>query len=566
MSQVYPSPKSSPTDSSSWSLAVVGVALCLCWSFLYISHRPLSHADIWGHLKFGQWICTHHQLPYTDPFLPETDKTTPIWHFSWLAQIAFYQVFRFGEFLAGPGAAEAGGVEALRTLHAVLLVLRMLFLYFAFRRVSGSATVALLGLVAVLVLGLPNMDVLRPQIWAEICFALLLWALSFPQLSNTSIFGLALLLAIWANLHGSFMIGLLVMGGANGGQFLQGCREAGGIKLLAVWRYEPFRRLFLCIMLSLLAMGSLNPAGFGIYGRALSFFHHPAVAMMEEWRPIAWDTPYGLSFLASLVYVTLTFLAGGFWLPKEAPKRMLICGVPLGQVLLLIFFGWRTVGCQRFILWWVFLMVWVSMNVWGPLWRYWIKEGLGDWSLRPSFVSLLLVGMIVPTVMFSGAGHWLSERRLHPLACSLDSATPWALVQQIHDPASNAFPALTHWFKTQNSAYFSGRIFTTETLGDYLLWSLPPEHAPLLFSHVHLFSADYWFTCLQIRRGEGDWEAALERMGATLLMVEAELHPELRRQLLSSEHQKHWYILVDETGDTKKCNRRARWLIAVRKK
>ena len=558
-----PQPQAQPPSVAVLGWSHVALAMVLGCIFLYLDHRPLWHTDIWGHLKFGQWISTQHALPGSSPFLPEATKTSPLVHFSWLAQVAFYQVFHFGEWLAGPSAAEAGGIEALRTLHALLVTLCMLFLYRAFVLIGRSPGAAILGVVLVFLLALPSIDVLRPQVGAEVCFALLVMALSRPCLSNSAFLGLVGLIVFWANLHGSFLLGLLVMGGANGGQFLQACREAGGVKLLAVWRYEPFRRLFLCIMFSLLAVGLLNPTGFGIFPAALAFQHHPAVAMMDEWHPVAWDTPWGMVFLLSLVWVAVTFLVGMLWLPRQATTRMLLGGIPLGQMLLLLFFGLRTLSCQRYMLWWIFLAVWISMNVWGPLWQH----GLTTlrWRLPSRWALPLLTGIVVTVVLFSGVGLWLTQGHPRPIERAVHAATPWGVARQLRHPESSTFPPLANWLQHQGPGRLHGRIFTTETLGEYLLWSLPPEQAPLLFSHVHLFPADYWYACLQVRAAKGEWEAVLDRMDAVLLLVEAEHHPELRRQLLAPE-QRRWQVVLDETGDARKSDPRSRWLVAVRKK
>jgi hypothetical protein len=563
-----PKPEAAPSRLAGLTFAHVCLATYLCCLFLYVDHRPLWHTDIWGHLKYGQWIVAEQQLPKVDPFLPETEKKLPLVHFSWLAQVSFYQVFHLGEILAASGEGEAGGVEALRTLHALLTVVTLLCLYGAFFRVSQSSWVALAGLLAIGVFSFPNLALLRPQVWAEVFFALLLLALSRPQLRNSALVALPLLLAIWANFHGSFMIGLLVMAGANGGQFLQACREAGGVKLRAVMRYEPFRRLFLCILLSLLSIGLFNPAGFGIYAAALNFQQHPAVAMMDEWRPVAWDTPWGVVFFASLLFVAVTIFAGILLLPKNTSKRWLLGGIPLGQILLLLFFSWRTYGCQRFLLWWVFLAVWVSMSVWGRLWLR-LQERLSErrfsWRPRPSFLLLLLVGIIVPAWLFSGAGLWLLEGHPRPVARAVHPATPWPLAQQVREPKGKAFPPLKAWLASQGKERYAGRIFTSETQGEYLLWALPPEAAPLLFCHAHLFPPDHWFACQKILNGDKDWQTLLDRLEAQMIVVEAELHPELRRQLLSAAGHQHWLILLDETGDERKSDLRSRWLIAVRR-
>src|SRR5262245_36462064 len=51
---------------------LVAVALLGGIVILY-SWFPLWHTDIWGHLKFGQWIVEHRELPEREPLCEFAD-------------------------------------------------------------------------------------------------------------------------------------------------------------------------------------------------------------------------------------------------------------------------------------------------------------------------------------------------------------------------------------------------------------------------------------------------------------------------------------------------------------
>src|SRR5262249_5928982 len=108
--------------------------------FLLVNFLPLWHTDIWGHLKFGQWIVDNRRLPAHEPFCAAADKSAPYVNFQWLSQAGFYLVYHLGERLAGGEDLErtAGGVELLRTLHAVLITLRSALMIIALKRWTGS--------------------------------------------------------------------------------------------------------------------------------------------------------------------------------------------------------------------------------------------------------------------------------------------------------------------------------------------------------------------------------------------------------------------------------------------
>jgi hypothetical protein len=168
--------------------------------------------------------------------------------------------------------------------------------------------------------------------------------------------------------------------------------------------------------------------------------------------------------------------------------------------------------------------------------------------------------------MLSGAGLWLLHGHPRPMAETLHPATPWQLAEQLQDPHADRLPPLKQGLKAESRDKFTGRIFTSVELGDYLLWALPADQAPLLYGQVQLFPLSHWQACQQVLAAAGDWESALSQMNATMIFVDAEQHPELRRQLLLPEHRSHWRILLDETGDERKPDPRTRWLLAVRVK
>ena len=49
---------------------VLGLIVALGGLFVFLSHRPLWHTDLWGHLAYGRWMWEHGALPATEPFMP----------------------------------------------------------------------------------------------------------------------------------------------------------------------------------------------------------------------------------------------------------------------------------------------------------------------------------------------------------------------------------------------------------------------------------------------------------------------------------------------------------------
>src|SRR5438128_1522482 len=151
---------------------VIAVAF-LAFVFVLLSHQQLWHTDVWAHLRFGEMIVTEHHLPENETFSGDyADQERPYVNFQWLAQTLNYLVYRLGAYLAGGDYEQqlAGGALALATEHALLVTLRLAVLLLAFRRLTGSSALAVLGIILVAAFSLDHAPVHRPQAFGELCF------------------------------------------------------------------------------------------------------------------------------------------------------------------------------------------------------------------------------------------------------------------------------------------------------------------------------------------------------------------------------------------------------------
>jgi hypothetical protein len=65
-------------------------------------------------------------------------------------------------------------------------------------------------------------------------------------------------------------------------------------------------------------------------------------------------------------------------------------------------------------------------------------------------------------------------------------------------------------------------VFTSETMGDYLLWDLRLEPPVRIFcyTHVHLLTPEHWQECLIVKSADRRWQEVLDRHGVEFLVVE----------------------------------------------
>ena len=71
------------------SLHVAAAAL-LVFVFVFLSNSPVWHTDVWGHLRFGEYIMREHRLPEHEMFSGDyADQERPYLNFQWLAQVDY---------------------------------------------------------------------------------------------------------------------------------------------------------------------------------------------------------------------------------------------------------------------------------------------------------------------------------------------------------------------------------------------------------------------------------------------------------------------------------------------
>ncbi len=191
-----------------WTTVGTLILAALIGAILFVNmFTPQEDPDLFWHLKTGEWIWQNHALPTADPFafttpVPPTNWTLFILTSYWMSQVLYYLLHSSGGFPA---------LIALRFIIAGLL------LWIMFRQNKGDRLIfmSLLALAAV-VLRIYPLE--RPQAFSFICFAALFGLLSAflgpaPAESENRPhwFAIPLLMVVWANLHGGFLSGLLLI-------------------------------------------------------------------------------------------------------------------------------------------------------------------------------------------------------------------------------------------------------------------------------------------------------------------------------------------------------------------
>lgn len=260
-------------------LLVHAAALAVVGLVVVAAGQPLFSEDTWWHLGMGEEYATSGPWLDQDPFL-HTAPGPPA-PAAWLADLALY------------GVERAAGFQGLRVVGALWVAAILGVGWSLLRRASGSAAFASLATALFSALSAYRLFQLRPHLVSMLAMLLLyrlLIADGRPP-SRGRIAAAALLLALWANAHGAFVLGPILLGAALAGL------------LVSAW-LRPARRgedlararsLAAALGLGLVATLA-NPAGAGPHLLYFSAGHEtPALALVaDEWAPVrlfAWPRP-----------------------------------------------------------------------------------------------------------------------------------------------------------------------------------------------------------------------------------------------------------------------------------
>lgn len=174
-------------------LALLGVVLPL----LFVSAGPIVTDDLWFHLAAGRAYASEGPWPARDPLLHTAVPSAPVQH-EWLFGVGVHAVDR------------AFGLHGLRVLHGLAVLALALAVGTLLLGSAPSAAWAAFATAVFLALSWWRLVQLRPDLFS-IGAAFACWALLFATPAQSSWRRAAVfiaLIALWANVHSLFMVGL----------------------------------------------------------------------------------------------------------------------------------------------------------------------------------------------------------------------------------------------------------------------------------------------------------------------------------------------------------------------
>ena len=285
------------------SLLPMLVAVLLIPAALGSSHTIFNDGDVSWHIASGRWILEHGRIPTTDPF--SFTWMGKHWvPFEWLADVIYASGYR----LAGYAGVSALATAALMALNAIV--------YFNAARWIRPVLVGF-GLLIVMNVVLIPMLLARPHLFVWPLLAAWMWVLMRAREKDRAPpLPAALLMSLWANLHGSFVFGLAIA-------------AAFGLEALisSADRIRAFRQWLLFGVACAIAV-CINANGLDGALYPFKYTDLEMLPMIDEWKPSSVSvTPF---FFVTLAIIAVLIV----WKrPRLHSVRWLLLAACLGAAL-----------------------------------------------------------------------------------------------------------------------------------------------------------------------------------------------------------------------------------------
>ena len=298
------------------------ILIALILPALFALVMRTSTIDLAYHIRTGFQILSTHAIPRVDTY--SFTATGRSWFDQqWLSQVAF------------AGAWKAGGWPTIFAVRSLMVSIGVGTLYLACRWQGARVRTAVFLSVGGFLLAMPNLNV-RPQIFAVPLFTITLWLLASRRAHPWRLAVIPALTVVWANLHGSFPLAVLLVGLALAADLVEHDMRSAKRTALA--------------LAGTVAATAITPFGPHVWSYVWVILRDPQIRKgITEWEAPKLDSLTGGAFWAS---VGVTVVLGWF---RRAHLRVV-------DALAVLAFGFMAAQAGRNELWWglVLPVVWAG--------------------------------------------------------------------------------------------------------------------------------------------------------------------------------------------------------------
>jgi hypothetical protein len=501
-------------------LDTVWLVATLAFAFVVGMLLQADQTDYWWTVKLGQELWATGQLPTADP-LSFTSARQPYVEQQWLAQLVLAMVHQWG------------GLEAALLLRAVLLVGSVGLLYHVCR-LRGAAAGAACAACGLALLSVVGGAAIRPQLFAIPLFVIFLAGTTIWLRHAWTLAVLPLAMVAWANLHGSFPLGLALLGAALLGTAVSTLQQRGRAQdrgrvpatasdAQSLPGPLALRRLTFLVALCGLAP-LVNPYGLGLVPWLVDYLTFNTggtglTSLSVEWLPTSLASAHGVLYFLSVAVLVVVLLRVG---PPSPADGLRLLG-----------FALLALQAVRSTVWWALVMA--PVLAWGLGSLNYDRQARTLAEPDPSSgdrpvaalasragIPALNAALIAAFLLLAG----LSWPWLRPLG-GLYPPERWPVVD----------PGLPSGAADFAATLPATRVYNTMDWGGYLAWRLAPRQRIFVDGRFQLYQPELYRDYFRIGQAEPGWADKLAAYGVEALLVSRQAQRELLR---AAEEEGSW--------------------------
>ncbi|MBN2374553.1 tetratricopeptide repeat protein [bacterium] len=436
------------------------VLLAIATLIIALTISQLSNNDLWQHLKNGQMILQTKRFQYADPYSCNA-AGTPWINEAWFSGVIFYIIY----LIVG-----VNGIIYLKTL-CILMMTGLVLL--ACHKLK-TEFILFVPLTVFMIFNVGVRFLARTEMFSY-CFIsaylLIIMLYKYRRSSKNILYLLPILQIFWSNMHGSFIVGLIILA------VFTGCET---IRLL-VNRYITFwqkdlmtwrrlKPLYIIFLLTLLAC-LINPYGARLL---LQPFHitmrnKEYIKTIYEWQS-PFESPTFRGSYAFKYYVIWMFLLGAAFIANL--KRTDLSNLILSA----IFFIMAAKMHRNITIFTIATCPVIALNFQqaGSDFLHFEDRKLKD--ILKSFGMIIIIGIMIPLIMISFKHGYIYRK---------NSSKPFGL-----GVASNMPIMATEYIKAN---HIKGCCFNSYTYGTYLIFHCFPDVRVTMDSRAeHVYGEEFY--------------------------------------------------------------------------
>ena len=448
----------------------------------------LADGDTGLHIRTGDWILSHKQVPYQDLF--SFTKPHESWFaWEWLWDVLFSLIHRFW------------GLSGVVLITTLILCLISALLFRLVRRYSNSDLIAVL-LTVVAIESSTGHWLARPHVLSWLLTLIFLHTVErHKRLGKNNLWLLPILTIFWTNIHGSFLAGVIVLMSYAFGDLLYALVIKSDQPL---WdRLGTARRYALFGLLCLLAT-LVNPYGIALH-------QHVGMYLLDSKQLDSIGEFQSINFrLPSATYFEILLGLGvgaAIWCVRTGR---------FGDALLVLFWGHLALKSFRYIPYFAFVSAGPISATLRSL-SYTAHAGrLSGW-FKKSWKGLFEFGREFQRVERVGRFHLPAIASILLLALLLRDSSAHPRWQASFDSEKFPVAAVTYLKSGPPS-----RLFACDQWGDYLIYRLYPTMKVFVDDRSDFYGAEFSDRWVRVIKGSFDWQQALTKYGIDSVLLKTD--------------------------------------------